>query len=86
MTAKNENAETRVYAEEVAKVVVGTPHTALEQLSAAGRDPILLWEVEGPKNVPGLRIAAILCQDTNDIVMSRTLASGRFSLFVQAPA
>jgi len=62
----------------------GTPLTASESLSAQGREPLRIWKVKGPKGVGG-EISAHLLQDTNEIVLVHTLASGRFSVFAKQP-
>ena len=54
--------------------------TAMDALHHAGREPLRIWRVKGPKGVFG-EIAAVLCQDTNSIVMTHTLPSGKWSLF-----
>lgn len=68
--------------EEIAEPVASTPLTALEQLSVDGREPLTIWKAKGPKLVGG-EIAAILCQDVNEIVLAHTLPSGKWSLFTK---
>lgn len=65
-----------------AEPAAGTPLTAMESLSAAGREPLRIWKTGGPKGVGG-EIAAVLCQDDNTICLVHTLASGRFSVFAK---
>ena len=56
------------------------PATARDAL--ADRDPLRIWKAKGAKGVGG-EIEAWLCQDTNEIVLSHTLPSGRFSVFAK---
>lgn len=62
------------------KIAPPPPTSALDFLTTAGREPIRIWKVKGPKGVGG-EVAAILCQDNNEIVLAHTLPSGKFGLF-----
>lgn len=55
---------------------------AITHLRDAGREPIRIWKAKGPKLVGGV-IEAVLCQDSNEIVLVHTLDSGKWSLFTK---
>lgn len=79
-TPITEDQADKMVAEVDAHLAPPPPTSALDFLTAAGREPIRIWKVKGPKGVGG-EVSAILCQDNNEIVLAHTLPSGKFGLF-----